>query len=425
MGSSSPDWQAETTLDSAIGGPTRPGRPQLPARAVLLTGATGFVGAHVLGELLGRTQADLYCLVRPEADTPAEERLRRHLKQLGIAHPDAEQRIKIVRGELGEADLALSAADYSLLADKLDSIYHIGGVVNAVQSYSVLRGPNVFGTQEVIRLAASGQPKTLHLVSTISIFLHRDFATGEVISESDKPLGGEYLSSAYTQSKWVAEQLVNEAQRRNLPTAIYRTIRISGHSETGAFTNGDRELWILLLAACAALEVYPDWDIDLPMVPVDYVSKAIVQISMHDQCAGHVYHIVDHQPLRWREVIGALKDHGYRCEPVAYESWIKALKRRILDQPERKDLRRLWIMLNAPNNLFKRKPRFDTRNLDTALTGSGIAPLRIDANVLGRYIERMQDNGYLPPPAYGHPRAASAAPVGNERARKDSAPVEG
>jgi hypothetical protein len=136
---------------------------------ILLTGATGFVGAFLLHDLLKMTSADVHCLLRAKDLEQGHLRLRRNLELYQLWDESFAHRIKPVLGDLGEPRLGISEEEFERLADQMDVIYHNGAMVNFVYPYRVHKAANVLGTQEVLRLASRTRLKPVHFVSTLSI----------------------------------------------------------------------------------------------------------------------------------------------------------------------------------------------------------------------------------------------------------------
>jgi nucleoside-diphosphate-sugar epimerase len=154
--------------------------------------------------------------------------------------------VTAVAGDLAQARLGLSEVRFRELARSVDAIYHAGATVHYLRTYRALRASNVLGTEEVLRLAASERPKPLHHISSLAVFGRTDHTVCE-----DTPLDrGCNLSDGYSQSKWVAEQLVVQARQVGIPVAIYRPGRLTGHSQTGA-SNANDLLDNLVRRACA------------------------------------------------------------------------------------------------------------------------------------------------------------------------------
>src|SRR5262249_25698255 len=127
-------------------------------RAVVLTGATGFLGAFLLRELLDRTQATVHCLVRAESAALARTRLLDNLWTLRLGDLP-EERIVAVPGDLAEHRWGLSERDFRALAKEAEAVYHCGAWVNFTYPYPTLKPANVGGTVEALRLAALSRAK--------------------------------------------------------------------------------------------------------------------------------------------------------------------------------------------------------------------------------------------------------------------------
>ncbi len=300
----SPALGAELMADAALpddvvpvaSGPARSG----PPRRVLLTGASGFLGAHLAAEILTASDATLHALVRCRDRESGAARLRETLQRFSLWRDEFAPRIVVVPGDLEAPRLGLAYDAFDWLAAEVDVIYHNGALVNFVTPYRHLRTANVGGTLEVLRLAAR-RATPVHYVSTMDV-LGAGFLTATEDDPNDEPNG---LSHGYAQTKWVAERLVLAARSRGLPAAVYRPARIIGHSRTGIWNTDD--------FACRAvrgsieLGVVPDVDPIDNMSPVDYVSRAIVHISRRSDVFAHpVYHVINPDVL---PVAAAVRRH--------------------------------------------------------------------------------------------------------------------
>src|SRR5262249_7866485 len=153
---------ADLKLTDAVRGSGGPGaEPQtLPTlRHVLLTGASGFVGAHLLKELLERTDATVYCLVRAPGEVGALIRLRENLQRYGFDARDYLPRIVCVAGDLAWPRFGLTEEDYRDHSQRIDTIFHGAALVDYLHDYGGHRAANVLGTVEILRFAATGRTK--------------------------------------------------------------------------------------------------------------------------------------------------------------------------------------------------------------------------------------------------------------------------
>ncbi|MDH6349569.1 linear gramicidin non-ribosomal peptide synthetase LgrD [Brevibacillus sp. 1238] len=293
-------------------------------QAALLTGATGFLGAFLLRDLLQMTDADIYCLVRASGEEEGLARLRKTLQLYELWDEAQAHRIIPVIGDLAQPRLGLSAGQFDALAATVDVIYHNGALVNFVYPYAALKKANVIGTEEIIRLAAAKKTKPVHFVSTIFTFASEEGEESVAVREEDMPENSRILTSGYTQSKWVAEHIVNLARQRGIPTAIYRCGRMTGDSETGACQKDDL-MW-RIAAGIIDLGKAPDMSGDLDMMPVDFASKGIVHLSMTEHSVNSNFHLLNPNATDYDDLIAAIENKGFELERVTMDEWIEAVQ---------------------------------------------------------------------------------------------------
>jgi len=365
-------------------------------RQILITGATGYLGGYLLGDLLNATSAEVYCLVRGKDSTTAKERLIKNLQSYGRWQEAFSDRIQPVLGDLSQPRFGLDETAFSQLAGKLDTVYHNGGWVNNIRSYAALKPTNVTGTESAIRLATLHKMKPLHFVSSLAIFFSKTYAGAEVVHETDQPIYDPHIKSGYIQSKWVADRLVQQAQSRGLPASIYRPARVTADSQTGQ-TNAVKDLLSLLIKSCIYLKKYPVLDVTIPMVPVDYLSQAISHLSQKETSWGQAFHFINEEPLPWNSLAATLGKLGYDLEALEYSAWRRELKQQIDKEPANETLKLIQALLYAPNNLFFDRPRFDMSGVHTGLAGTSVVWPPIDERLVSTYISYFQQIGFLPP----------------------------
>ncbi|KAK0864542.1 hypothetical protein LTS02_005924 [Friedmanniomyces endolithicus] len=317
----------DSLLDSDIKPPPKAKiRSLKEADTVLLTGATGFLGAFLLNDLLESTSATIVCLVRfanpSESDVSAGvARMRRNLIDLGLWSDAMMERVEILPGNLERKRLGLSSDEFAELAARIQVVVHAAATVNLVYPYAALRAANVGGTREILRLAClSGA--TVQYVSTNGVL--PPSASGDGWPEDAMiwvDAVPEKIPDGYGQTKWAAEQLVYEAGRRGLPVRILRAGTISGHSASGAANAWD--LLTALFVESIILGYAPDvegWRAE--MTPVDFVSKAIVHLSNQTQAKQLVFHLGDPDPVPTSEVFDHLAELGYPTKKIGFEEWV-------------------------------------------------------------------------------------------------------
>ncbi len=313
------DLEAEAELDSALCVTANQPVATTPPAKILLTGATGFLGAYLLRELLEQTSAEVHCLVRAPNAEEGRKRIADNLSQYELDVPGATERIVPVCGELAEPRLGLSAEQFDSLAATIDAVFHNGAYVNFVYPYQILRAANVAGTKEILRLATQTKVKPLHFVSTVSVFDSPEYATAGTINEDQPLIALGSLQGGYAQSKCVAEKLVREAGRRGLPIAVYRPGRVTADADTGAESLTDYTT--LLLRLCIEMKTAPSSDDRVDMTPVDYVARAVVGLALRREAMGKTFHLINPRAVPLRDVYRAIRTCGYELQEVPPDEW--------------------------------------------------------------------------------------------------------
>ncbi|MFC8918375.1 amino acid adenylation domain-containing protein [Streptomyces sp. NPDC057116] len=370
-------------------------------RHVLLTGATGFLGAFLLHELLERTGAVVHCLVRARETSAAEKRLRTALERYGLWDDSRAPRVRAVPGDLSLPRLGLGQDRFDELARTVDAVFHSGAEVNLAYGYERLRAANVDGTAEVLRLAAAHRTVPLHHVSTVGVFPPAGPPTGRV--RPDRPLGDvTLLRNGYAESKWVAETLVAQARERGLPVTVYRPTRISGARGTGVCQTSDF-LWLLVKGCVEAGAAPGDYASDFDLVPVDHVSGAIAALAADPSATGRTFHLSSERPRAFTGIAERLRRLGYRLDDVPLEDWHRRLER----DPANPAYPLLGLLpptgTDAPTGPPGRpgSPLFDASSTRRALRGTGVVPPEVDDTLFDRYVRYFQREGFLPPPTAG------------------------
>ena len=363
---------------------------------IFLTGVTGFLGAFLLNELLQTTEANIYCLIRAENDTLGQKRIEDKLKSYLLWDLANCKRIIPVVGDLSQPLLGLSSDRFAEIARTVDVIYHNGAWVNFTYPYSQLKAVNVFGTQEILRLAVKSKLKPVHFISTIGVVGGAD-RNLEIIREDTPVDRSEQIDSGYTQSKWVAEKLVTIARDRNIPITIYRPGRISGDSQTGVCNPNDHTF--RMIRGCIQLGcVFLD-DSLVNLIPVDYAVKAIVHLSSQPKSLGKTFHLFNPQPTPWNEVANSIISLGYPLKQLNYEKWRKELLatlEQFADNPL-SPLIGTFAESNQPNKNTEENinQKIAANNTNSGLAGTSIICPPCDRQLLSTYFSYLIDRGYL------------------------------
>ncbi|CAN7362696.1 amino acid adenylation domain-containing protein [Pseudoduganella sp. LjRoot289] len=289
-------------------------------RAVLLTGATGWIGCHALAELLAQTSAMVYCLVRANDREHARERVLEQLGRCGIA-PDAAQlaRIEAVCGDLTAPALGLDGVAWQGLAASVDAIHHFGASLNVTANYVTLSRSNVQPLGSIVRLASEHHVKPVYAMSPMTVcrrHLDGQLAVFQEERGQEHPHG---LLSAYAQSKWAAEQVLLAAAARGLPVRIYRSSHALPAARTSLHKPNDTYNTVLKVAC--RVGVVPDWtDSRLPGLPVDVLCRLIVDDTLSPGNHSGIVHVENRDPLNFKDLLTVLLE-GKAAPLVSLDEW--------------------------------------------------------------------------------------------------------
>ena len=304
---------------------------------IFLTGATGYLGVHILAELISNTTCDVVCVVRAKTNEAAMKRITNTLSKYNLSigsngnANDDNGRVVALAGDLSKPLLGMDSKLFKEVATGIDSIIHCGAEVNLIKPYSALKAPNVLGTQEILRLATtnslfSTKVKPLHYISTNGVFpvnkeAYGDQQDAEVIlcreeHRSVQKMANEgSLIEGYAQSKYVAETMCDIARsERGLPVSIMRPGNMSGNSTTGMQNVND--FVYLFFNGCLLLEMSPSLDCDyyFDLTPVDFAARVVVNASVKNPTSviGQTIHLQNPQrPVRLNYIIETLIEIGH------------------------------------------------------------------------------------------------------------------
>jgi thioester reductase-like protein len=302
--------------------------PEMPVpNHVLLTGGTGFIGPFLMKSLLEQTRAKIYVLVRSSDEVQGRQRLRAAMETMGPCPARLmqtfEARVIPICGDLGQPMLGLTQDVWDFLAAEMDTVFHNGATVNYLFNYDRMRDANVMGTNEVLRLAFEGRSKEFNYVSTTFVF---GWAVKSVLYETDFNKNMELLDFGYSQSKWVAEQVVADARSRGLSTRIFRPALVSP-SIMGGGNNFD--IAVRLVAFMVNHGIGVDALNQVSFVPADIVANNIVAISTTPGTANKTYHVVRDDYANMLDITGLItKSTGRQFEIFSISEFVPELIRR-------------------------------------------------------------------------------------------------
>lgn len=368
---------------------------------VLLTGATGFVGVHLLDTLLKNKEIGvIYLLCRNIEEKNKTFRIEEAYKKFyldGVDRLKSAKNIKVIEGDITLPQSGISNADYQELCDEIDVIYHIAARVNHIRPYEVLKAPNVDSLSDMINIASSGKEKMINFVSTLGSasktdehgYYLEDFP-GDTILKSDM---------GYLISKWEAERLLGEFTEKGGKANLFRLGYISGHSKTGAALFADNQ-FMLFIKSCIQLGYAPILPRVINFTPIDY-TVSIMALSKYMVKTGNVLNLFNYEGLiSWEDIVTWLNNRGFSIKLLDFYKWQKKL----LDSGENNSLYRflpLYGVEGSHDKILRFGREIDKFHCEktkeaTSLIDYKLPKLRYD--LLDTYLNYLQKKDFLPIP---------------------------
>jgi amino acid adenylation domain-containing protein/thioester reductase-like protein len=337
-------------------------QPERPYKNIFITGATGFLGAHIVDELLKHTNATLYCLYRSTRCKNTSDR---------IIH---------IKGDLEKPNLGLEAETYKNLAQTCDAIYHNAAWVNTVLDFETLVPTNLGGCFEVLKFAMDSRVKDIHYASTLSVFVATDQNTG-IATENDTLNSTQKIYGGYAQTKWAADWMFNQIPNSTCRIWNYRFGLITGDSTTGQAPKS--EFLSMFFQGVKSLGALPKLCDDgmnglkIDITPIDYAASAMVGISLNAD--AQTYHIANTSGYSYARLIKSLENESVTFDLIPLEDWLSLPKTKKFSNTEAATYLALCRVLP--------QDEFDTHRISDLFQATDIT---FDQ-------KNMADAGYTPP----------------------------
>jgi thioester reductase-like protein len=299
----------------------------------------------------------------------------------------------VVPGELAQPLLGVGEAAFDELAERVDAIYHCAAWVNFVRPYRVLKATNVLGTQEILRLAARKRLKPVHHISTLAVLAGAMLGDADTLREDEPlppPIGHD---TAYSQSKWVAEALIEIARTRGIPVSVYRAGGVLSDSRSGATNTEDYVTKVI--QGCVQLGLAPLREYALSVGTVDHLARLVVSLSRRPEALGRTFHAIDPEPLAWNRIFEQIRQFGYAVRSVPFDEWRWALTEQVDREGDDNALAPLMAMLGDTPD--RRMPVIDCTNVRTVLAREAAAAPELDTAFFDRMLAFFVRAGLLPP----------------------------
>ncbi|NLB82548.1 MAG: NAD-dependent epimerase/dehydratase family protein, partial [Clostridiaceae bacterium] len=371
---------------------------------VLLTGATGYLGSHLLKYLLSRPSTKIYCMIRVRNNTPSVDRLIEKMKfyfNEDCSH-FINKRIFIINGDIALDNFGMTENEYSYLAGTLKNVIHSATIVMHFGNYSEFNEVNVNGTKRIIKFALENNIELKH-ISTLSIFgnyLTNSEMKDKKYNECDFYVNQDYNENVYVRTKFEAENLVLKAMKEGLNATIFRLGNLTGRYDDGHFQENISENYFYNgIRSVVKLGIIPKnfLNMAIDFTPVDCASQAIVIISETKQSNGRVFHIFNHNSLKAYEILRIFVEMGFEnIKSLDYDEF----KRYIRDIS--RDEKRKSLLFGFVNEIMSNEEIIynDNINLGSDITCRYLSKLGfewpiIDGEYIGKLVKYMQEVNFI------------------------------
>lgn len=298
-------------------------------RLVVVTGATGSLGAHVVAQLANREDiTEVCCLVRASSPETAVSRTLISLGDRAVLHqlsPEARRKITAYPSNLAREDLGLPAETYAHLKGRLISLIHCAWSVNFNKRLSSFEADCIAGARNLMLLclAAEGsEPASFNFCSSVSTVAR---TPGPIVPEA-LPVSLECAQGmGYAQSKLVTETIVAKAAAQTgMAARVLRVGQIVADQTHGIWN--DTEAIPLMLQAATTIGALPTLNERPRWLPVDIVASSVCDISL-SETPGTFFNVVNPNTFHWtQDLLPGLERAGLQFEQVGQQEWIRRLR---------------------------------------------------------------------------------------------------
>ena len=359
----------------------------------LVTGASGFIGKHLLDALVHRGQP-IHCLVRPSS-------VDRFRDLIDERWPAARSQIVVLPGDVGSANCGLSPNTIDELGDSVKHMFHLAALYDMTAGLEESQAANVDGTRNACRLAEALGAMLHYASSTAVAGDYKGFFREDMFDE------GQKHKSAYFRTKFLAEKLVRDECQA--PYRIYRPGAVVGSSVNGEADKIDGIYYSFKLIQRMRRSL-PSWipligfeGSELHLVPVDYVARAMDAIAHNDDVTSNTFHLTDPKPHSFGDALNLICKAAHapqfsaRIDPKVLKLVPSGVAALLGAMPAVKTARREVLAdIGIPESVLpfvNWRSSFDTSETEAALSRSDIQcpPLEDYAWKIWDYWERHMD----------------------------------
>ncbi|MEK3789306.1 non-ribosomal peptide synthetase [Paenibacillus sp. FSL K6-1230] len=369
---------------------------------ILLAGATGYLGIHILYQLLQKTDYTIHVPVRGANDAEALERLQAKLRfhfgsELGWQH-GWEGRLIVFRGDLTEEAFGLSEERYERLANTVDAVMNTAANVKHFGHYEEFVAVNVEGNRRLIDFANAGKKKDYNFVSTTSVGSGWIEDQSSILYTEYDGHVGQSLDNYYVMTKLEAEQEIVEARKTGLTSNVFRVGNLVFDSHSGVFQeNISDNAFYSLIKSLVTLGKVPDiQQKTMNFSFVDEVAEAVVLLFDRKHLSNETYHLYNSHQISMRDFADLLGQAEIHVEAMPMNEFTEYMLAQYNQPDTQQEIARILVHSNV---FFEgaSKTLFLLRNSksDQLLRKLGFEWSRVDDHKVRLMMEHIRKVGFM------------------------------
>ncbi|WP_176522387.1 non-ribosomal peptide synthetase [Bacillus toyonensis] len=376
-----------------------------PHSELLLTGATGYLGTHLLEQLLDTTKCKVYCLVRGKNDEDAKIRLLEKLKfyfKNKFKHYDAlvDNQLFILSGDIAEKNFGLDKKVYENLNKSITTVIHTAALTKHYGDYTEFERANILSVKEILKFV--GNNKQLHHVSTTSVSGEFTLGKEEIIfRESDFYINQNYEYNVYIKSKFLAEHEIFKAVSKGTDATIYRVGNL-----TNRYCDGQHQSNIEDNAFMSKLKFILQYGVvtnkllsnKIEFTPIDYCSRVITKFITSNKKLendeDYVFHVYNHQKLDLNNMLNLFNMMGHPITILSDSEYHQLILNLSKDKQKQKDIQRLMVLEGKIDNCYT-PVKLDSTRTQKRLELLDFKWPSIDIEYLQKAVDYMVSSDFL------------------------------
>lgn len=318
---------------------------------ILLTGATGFIGIHILKELIDKTNANIYCLIRQKQNKSCYDRLVQNISF--YFEKKAEKYISLINERIFIIEKDITNR-IEVDIPNIDAVIHSAAIVKHYGDIELFKRVNINGTRNIIDFCKKYNAK-LYYISSLSVsgnYLVKQNNKDVDFTENDLFIGQKFRDNVYVYSKYQCERLIYEEIKQGFEATILRAGIIAGRYSDGVFQqNISENAFYSRIKAIIDMEQVSENILQqkVEFTPVDLLAQAIVKLVFMQEGINQVFHLYNDNLFKIKDIFKVLSFLGIEVKTITdeeFDNYIKELSSNITENQKLKGIINDFYNLN-------------------------------------------------------------------------------